>query len=196
MKRQSSPDSRFPPLHPAVVHFPVALVTFSVAADLAGFFLDSRSLLNAAWWALAAATAGAAVSVVSGLLDMNREDIEHKSHQYVHIHMKIGFVLFVSVAALTFWRWMIYMAPARAPGTFYLTAAVVVLVLTLFQGWIGGELVYSHGVGVAPTGQGTTSAAKAQQRLAWLPGGAGDEANAPDPKSSRSSASTGGHEHH
>ena len=36
----------------------------------------------------------------------------------------------------------------------------------MFQGWFGGEMVYSHGAGVAAAGQGTESARQAQQRLA------------------------------
>jgi uncharacterized membrane protein len=39
-------------------------------------------------------------------------------------------------------------------GWGYLIAAVLVLALTFFQGWLGGELVFADGVGVAPTGQG------------------------------------------
>lgn len=86
------------------------------------------------------------------------------------VHMRIGFLVLLSVAALTFWRWTIYNEAAGVPGALYLTGAVLVLFLTLLQGFIGGELVYSHGVGVAPTGQGTTAANNVQDRLAWLPG--------------------------
>jgi hypothetical protein len=34
-------------------------------------------------------------------------------------------------------------------------AAFLVLGITLFQGWYGGEMVYAYGAGVAPAGQGT-----------------------------------------
>jgi hypothetical protein len=48
----------------------------------------------------------------------------------------------------------------------YTLAAIVVFSLTMFQGWYGGEMVYSHGAGVAAAGQGTEPAAAAQERLA------------------------------
>jgi hypothetical protein len=50
-------------------------------------------------------------------------------------------------------------------NTGYLVAGFVVLGITLFQGWYGGEMVYSYGAGVAATGQGTESAEAAQGRL-------------------------------
>lgn len=54
--------------------------------------------------------------VVAGLLDLSREKIDEAAHGYVHIHMMgfvlmMDFVLFVFLASLTFWRWMIYMEP-------------------------------------------------------------------------------------
>jgi hypothetical protein len=34
-----------------------------------------------------------------------------------------------------------------------------------FKAWYGGELAYSHGIGVAATGQGMVSSPRAKQRL-------------------------------
>lgn len=95
---------------------------------------------------------------------MNRAKIEHEAHQRVHTHMKVGFALFTAIAALTIWRWFIYTEARDGPGWGYLMTAVAVLALTHFQGWLGGELVYSDGVGVAPTGQNTETANVAKAR--------------------------------
>jgi uncharacterized membrane protein len=153
-----------PPVHPAFVHFPVALVTLSVLADLLGYISGSTSLRAAAWWALAGGAIGAVLTVPAGLFDMNRETIEHDAHQRVHTHMKVGFALFTAIAALTIWRWYIYSQGRDGPGWGYLITAVLVLALTHFQGWLGGELVYSDDVGVAATGQGTETAKAAKAR--------------------------------
>ncbi len=56
-----------PPVHPAIVHFPVALVALSVVADLFGYLRDSASLRAAGWWALLGAGIDAALAVVTGL---------------------------------------------------------------------------------------------------------------------------------
>lgn len=160
-----------PPVHPAIVHFPIALVTLSVIADLFGRLTDSATLRGAGWWALFGAAIGGALAVVAGLFDMNRERIEHAAHGRVHFHMKVGFTLFAAVAGLTIWRWLIYTNTQNMPGWGYLVAALLVLGLTLFQGYLGGELVFADGVGVASTGQGTEPPGEARQRAAKVTGG-------------------------
>lgn len=44
-----------PPIHPAIVHYPIALMTLSVIADLLGYVMDSPSLQAAGTWALVGA---------------------------------------------------------------------------------------------------------------------------------------------
>ena len=53
-----------PPIHPAIVHYPVALMTFSVVADLLGYLTDSASLQTAGTWALFGAGIGAAAPLL------------------------------------------------------------------------------------------------------------------------------------
>lgn len=146
-----------PPVHPALVHYPIALVTLSVLADVIGFTVGSQSLQNAGWWALLGAAIGAALTLIAGLFDMTREKIEPAAHRRVHTHMKVGLTLFAVLAGLTVWRWLIYSSLAYPISWTYLVAACLVLGLTFFQAWLGGELVFADGVGVAPTGQGTES---------------------------------------
>ena len=93
-----------PPVHPALVHFPIALVTLSVVADVRGFIGERSSLHAVGWWALAGAAHAVALAIQAGLFDMNREQIGHDTHQRVHRHMKAGFVLFAALAGLTSWR--------------------------------------------------------------------------------------------
>lgn len=152
-----------PPIHPAIVHYPIALVTLSVVTDFLGYLSDSATLRAAGWWALIGAAVGAAFAVLAGLFDMKRQQIEHEAHKRVHTHMKVGFTLFTAIAALTIWRWFIYSGLGSRLGWGYLIAAFVVLGLTFFQGWLGGELVFSDGVGMATTGQGSESRATAKE---------------------------------
>jgi len=66
---------------------------------------------------------------------------------------------------LTLWRWLVYAQRDISPGYLYLIAALLVMGLTLFQGWYGGEMVYSQGAGVAAAGKGTEAPAAGKQRL-------------------------------
>jgi len=154
-----------PPIHPALVHFPIVLVTFSVFADLIGYCKNSPAARSVAWWSLLGAVLSAAPTVAAGYYDMNRADLSQETHKYIELHFTTGLVLLVALLGLTLWRWFILARPGRSVGWSYLIVALLVFGLAAFQGWLGGEMVYSYGAAVAPTGQGVESADEAKTRL-------------------------------
>lgn len=154
-----------PPIHPALVHFPIVLVTFSVFADLMGYFKNSPAARTVAWWSLIGAVSSTVPTVAAGFYDMYRADLDHETHKYVDLHRNTGLMLLLALVGLTLWRWLIRRRPHRSVAWGYVTAAIIVFALTLFQGWLGGEMVYSYGAAVAPAGQGVESADKAKTRL-------------------------------
>lgn len=158
-----------PPLHPALVHLPIAFVILSVIADFCArlFKAEPRRarFRTIGFWSLVAALIGGVLTIGAGYLDMNRLALQPETDQMVDLHMDIGWTLAAGLAVLTAWRWLIWHRGQMTINTAYLVAGSLVLALTLFQGWYGGEMVYSYGAGVAATGQGTESAAAAQRRL-------------------------------
>ena len=148
------------PLHPAVVHFPIALSVLSVSADSAGWATRhhalSASFFAAGWWAMAGAVSSAAVAIVLGISDMRRATIAEDAHRQVHRHMRVGFGVFVALALLFAWRLVRVAGGDFSVGAGYLAAGVMILLLIGYQGWLGGELVFRLGVGVSkgpdPTG--------------------------------------------
>ena len=146
MKSHVEPDASFKkPIHSMLVHFPLALVALSVAADVAFFFLKIESLRHTGWWALAGAAAGAALAVAAGIFDMRRASLADEVHARVHRHMRVGLALLAAIAGLTIWRWTFIDSAAEVTAV-YLDCAILVAALAIFQGWLGGELVYSDGV--------------------------------------------------
>lgn len=136
--RPQPEDKHMPPLHPAVVHFPIALIVFSVLVEFIAYFRPEPNLRALAKWTLVGACIGGVLTVAAGLIDMNRLP-GHNS--YVHFHMQVGFVILSLLIGLTAWRWFIDRL-ARPIPKLYLTGAAMLLALTLFQGWLGGELVF------------------------------------------------------
>jgi len=140
------------PVHPILVHFPIALLPMSVAADLVAFFTDSASLRSTGWWALVGAATSGVVTVAAGVYDMRRANLQEEVHHRVHQHMKVGFTLIAAIIGLTVWRWAIYTQPGLFVSAIYLDVAILTMALAGFQGWLGGELVYSYGVFVKRAG--------------------------------------------
>lgn len=152
-----APDlGNMPPVHPAIVHVPVALVPLSVLAEILARVTGSATLATAGWYALVVAAFGAALAVVAGLFDMSREQLGEEVHHRVHTHMKVGLIVFAAIAALTFWRTLLGLSES-APGWGYVVSATIIVAITIFQAWLGGELVFRHGAGVLPTGQAPAS---------------------------------------
>ena len=143
------------PIHPAFVHFPIALVPLSVAADVIAYATGSSALRATAWWCLVVGAAAAAVTVVAGFVDMERQAIEHDAHHRVHTHMKVGLAVFSVTSGLAVWRWLVEMR-GGAVSLGYLAAGLGIVGLVVFQAWLGGELVFRHGVGVAQAGGRST----------------------------------------
>jgi uncharacterized membrane protein len=156
------------PIHPIVVHFPIALFTVSVVADLLGRVRPSAETSTLGFWCLVLAAFGAAGAAAAGVIDMYRADLAAATHGFVHLHRDIGYVLLGAMVLLAAWRWRIRRRPValnRISG-WYLFSASAVFALLVFQGWFGGELVYGLGAGVSAAGQGVVSPEQGQMGLA------------------------------
>ncbi len=57
-----------PPLHPMIVHFPIALLTAGFLADIWALVFKASDLSRTAWWSQLAGTIGLAAAVGSGLM--------------------------------------------------------------------------------------------------------------------------------
>lgn len=159
----------FLPIHPALVHLPIAFVLLSVSADLGARLAKSEarraSFRTVGFWSLLAGLLGGALAIAAGYLDVYRAALTPDTNDFVHLHLIIGWVLGIGLVILSAWRWLIWHRGQMTINTAYLIGAFLVLGITAFQGWYGGEMVYSYGAGVAPTGQGTETAQAAQERL-------------------------------
>ncbi|HEX4263433.1 MAG TPA: DUF2231 domain-containing protein [Verrucomicrobiae bacterium] len=159
----------FLPVHPALVHLPIAFILLSVIADLVARLSKSESRRAAfrtvGFWSLIASLVGAALAIAAGYVDMDRASLGPETDQFVDLHMTLGWVLGGCLVVLAAWRWLIWHRGQMTINTSYLVAAFLVLGITLFQGWYGSEMVYSYGAGVAPTGQGTETAKAAREPL-------------------------------
>ena len=147
------------PIHPLLVHFPLALLPVSAAAEAVGFFAAMPSLSHTGWWTIAAAAVAGVATAAAGWRDMLRAPLSEAVHARVHRHRAIGLALATVLVALALWRGWLYVGGQPVPMA-YLDLIALTVALALFQGWLGGELVYRDGVfvqvekdaGAAPDG--------------------------------------------
>jgi len=153
------------PIHPMVIVFPIGFFIGSLGADI--IFLASRKEFwrKCALALIGFGIVGGLVAAIFGLVDYRTAPMTAKAFDIAGDHMTANLVV-VGIFVVNFiLRW-------RRPSHWFgylLTLAGFVIVL--YSGWLGGELVYRHEVGVAPvnkaaiTGTQEHPKPKAQIRL-------------------------------
>jgi uncharacterized membrane protein len=133
------------PLHPMIVPFPIAFLVSALATDIGYLNTGDAGWAQTSMWLLGAGVSMALLAAVLGLTDFLSER-RIRAHRAAWLHM-IGNVVAVAVAAVNFYlRASTDEVAAIAPAGVTLSAAVVLILL--FTGWMGWELVYRHRTGI------------------------------------------------
>jgi uncharacterized membrane protein len=136
------------PIHPMLVHFPIALLSAAVFFDLMGGKWRPEECRIASLYTLVLGFAGAAVSVVSGAMAEDAAEHSGVPERAIEIHEMLGFATFWIFAGLLGLRvatWLGWIQERRAMSVLLGVAGVVVL---LAASYYGGSLVYDYGAGV------------------------------------------------
>lgn len=132
-------------LHPAIVHFPIALLIVSVVLDALGLVFRRISLTQAGFATLIMGGLGAGVAALTG----PEEDAKDAaSHDLLARHE-----LFAAVTILVSLI-LIGVRIGNARGLHgsaafgYLGGGIVLILAVVTTGYWGGEMAYGHGVGI------------------------------------------------
>lgn len=182
------------PLHPRIVHFPVALlISAAFLGILALIFKSKRNILKEVlFWNLALGIVGAIAAIITGLSQEDTLVHNEAIHSLMETHEELGFVF--SSIFLVLFIWMLLRKSKMK--TTELTAIVVMLILTsgllVYSAHLGGEMVYKQGAGVIPM----KSIISAEEHEHSHTGSATEHAdeNATHPKLKNSSQQTGDNE--
>jgi uncharacterized membrane protein len=136
------------PIHPMLIPFPVAFFVGTLGADLIFWQSNSAAWANATVWLLGAGLIMAALAAVMGLIDVLGDmQIRNLNDAWLHAG---GNVLVVLLEAYNWFSRYSDGAAAIVPKG--LLISLVCVLLLLFTGWKGWEMVYRHRVGVADSG--------------------------------------------
>jgi uncharacterized membrane protein len=129
------------PMHAILVPLALGLWTFALVADVAAAATGSAQWSTVALYTIGGGVAGALLAAVPGLIDLLSLR-GTRAFRTGLFHMSANLVA-VAVFALNL------VLRLRAPdGAGPLLLTVLGVVLIGVSGWLGGQLVYAHGVGV------------------------------------------------
>ena len=140
------------PLHPMMIHFPVAALIGLVPADLAYLWTLDEFWWRAGLWLSGVGAIGGWIASVAGVIDLvTVQQIRRKVTAWCHAILA---VMMLSLASL---NWLLrYQGMDRGDGDamWGLYLSLLTAVLISLAAFLGGRLVYEHAVGVDVEGDG------------------------------------------
>ena len=136
------------PIHPMLIPFPIALWVFSLIADLIYLWRDNPIWRDwIAFYALLAGIIGAIAAAIFGIIDwLAIKDREVK--KVADWHARLNVIALLIFAAGFYLRTTSGASLLGGSYTIPVLLSVVGVILITISGWLGGELVFRHGVAV------------------------------------------------
>ena len=132
------------PIHPMLVAFPIGLLVFSLICDLIQLIGWGGAVwADVALYTMAGGIVGALLAAVPGLIDLLSLSGRPKTLGIWHMCINL---LVVAIFAIDFWLRTTNVATSNTP----VLLSVVGVGLLGVSGWLGGQMVYVHGVAVEP----------------------------------------------
>lgn len=129
-------------IHPILVNFTAALLPLALLSDLLGRIFRRQMLHAAGLWMMVYEAAITPLTVAAGWWWKSRQASALPA-KLIMVHQWLGTtagVLFILLAA---WRWKFHKRDMPPSSTYLLTAAVVLLAL-IYQGSLGGAMVFGR----------------------------------------------------
>ena len=137
------------PVHPMIIPFPFALWTFSLVADVVYIWFDKDQWGIVAFYTLAGGILGGIAAAIPGVIDW----LAIKDREVARIanwHARLNVIALLIFAVDFYLRWKNKGQISQAGISLPFVLSVLGVILISISGWLGGDLSYKHGVGVAP----------------------------------------------
>ncbi|HET6370084.1 MAG TPA: DUF2231 domain-containing protein [Nitrospiria bacterium] len=146
------------PIHPMVVHFPIALLFTSVFFDLLGIIKKDKNFDQTGSWLLVLGLLGGVVAAIFGAWS---EDVVKEAgipESAIDLHETLAYVTIAAFGVLLLFRWWARKRWSVRDRVVYLCGAALGLLLLSMTGFYGGNLVYEYGAAVKLPASSMTTA--------------------------------------
>jgi uncharacterized membrane protein len=135
------------PMHPALVHFPIACWSLATAGDLASLVWGEPAW-RLSGVLLVVGTGFSLPAMLAGFFELAKIAGDHPAIKNVNRHM------IMVMCALAFYTASLFVrlkgTHLAQPGLLAIGLGVVGLLSLAAAGWLGGKLVYGHRLGASP----------------------------------------------
>jgi uncharacterized membrane protein len=133
------------PIHPMLIPFPIGLWVFSLVCDLVYMFGTQDAVWKTvALYSMIGGLIGALAAAVPGLIDLL--SLPEGPRRIAIAHMSINLAV-VALFAINIWMRVRGGGDAVASNA-PVWLSVLAVALLVVSGWLGGKLVFEHGVAV------------------------------------------------
>jgi uncharacterized membrane protein len=133
------------PIHPILVPFPIGLLTASVGFDVVRIVTGGARWAEISFWMIAVGVAGGLLAAVFGLIDWLAIPSGTRAKAIGLAH-GLSNVLMVALFASS---WLLRTGAPDDPGVLPIVLSFLGVGLVSLGGYLGGELVFRMGIGVA-----------------------------------------------
>ena len=133
------------PIHPMLVAFPIGLLVTAAGFDVAYLARGSEELARVSYWMIATGIAGGLAAAIFGVRDwLAIPDVSRAKR----IGLRHGIASLTAILLFGASWMMRNDDPMRLPSMTALACSFLGLATLAVTGWLGGSLVFRHGIGV------------------------------------------------
>jgi uncharacterized membrane protein len=134
------------PVHPALVHFPVACWSLSTLGDIASLVYQDQRVWFVSGVLLVLGLVTALAAMFAGLFELRKISEESFAMRIAVWHMSLVVIVWGLYGLSLFTR--LNGTALMPPGGIALGSSISGFLLLCVAGWLGGSLVYEQGIGV------------------------------------------------
>ncbi len=148
------PDVRLWPLHPAPLHTTIAFLLTGPAAETRAVLRRAPQIGRFGSLASAVGAASLVPAIITGKLAANTAPFDEAARAGLDRHEQVGWLLLALVLAGLMWKGWHRGELPPGQARLYTLLLLAVIGCVVWSAWLGGQMVYSYGVGVVTGGGG------------------------------------------